>query len=194
MKTINTEELKKIQVEILDYVDKFCEERNIKYSLYAGTLIGAVRHKGFIPWDDDIDIMMLRSDYERFLKELHEEKDSRYKILDFRYDHSYHYAFAKVIDSKTQLREEVIDPYDGLGIYIDIFPIDVLPDNKLKIRLVYLIQWIFFNIKSFKQTTINKKRGFAKFHFSIVTRITFANIYGTMFEDNNKECTAILWT
>ena len=61
-------ELRKIQMDILSYVDKTCREHNIHYSMSGGTLIGAVRHKGFIPWDDDIDIMMTRDNYDRFMR------------------------------------------------------------------------------------------------------------------------------
>ena len=68
MKEIHIEELKRIQLDILTAVDEFCKEYNINYSLSSGTLIGAVRHQGYIPWDDDIDIMMSRKDYNRFVE------------------------------------------------------------------------------------------------------------------------------
>ena len=67
MKEIGIDELKKLQVEMLVLIDEFCQHNNIRYSLSSGTLIGAVRHKGYIPWDDDIDIMMPREDYDRFV-------------------------------------------------------------------------------------------------------------------------------
>ena len=69
MKQIFIEEMRKLQISILLYVHDFCKENNIRYSLSGGTLLGAVRHKGYIPWDDDIDIMMPRPDYERFVNE-----------------------------------------------------------------------------------------------------------------------------
>ena len=67
MKQINIEEIRKLQISILLYVHEFCKKNNIRYSLSGGTLLGAVRHKGYIPWDDDIDIMMPRPDYEHFV-------------------------------------------------------------------------------------------------------------------------------
>ena len=76
MKKIGIEELKELQLNILVDVDKFCRERNYKYSLAYGTLIGAIRHKGYIPWDDDIDIMMPRADYELFIKEFNSAFDN----------------------------------------------------------------------------------------------------------------------
>ena len=79
MKQITLEELKRIQLSILDRVAEFCEKNAINYWLDCGTLLGAVRHKGYIPWDDDIDIGMLRPDYDRFLKTFNEKNDV-YKV------------------------------------------------------------------------------------------------------------------
>ncbi|WP_081481408.1 LicD family protein [Treponema sp. JC4] len=73
-------QLKQIQLSILDFVNFFCKENNIRYSLCGGSLIGAIRHKGYIPWDDDIDIMMPRPDYDKFI-ELFNSKNSRFKLL-----------------------------------------------------------------------------------------------------------------
>ena len=67
MKQVTGEQLKKIQLEILDVVTQFCDANGIRYWLDSGTLLGAIRHKGYIPWDDDVDLGMLREDYERFL-------------------------------------------------------------------------------------------------------------------------------
>ena len=72
-KPIDSEESKRIQLEILDGIDRYCRERGLRYSLAYGTMIGAVRHQGFIPWDDDIDLMMPRPDYDRFRKEFEAE-------------------------------------------------------------------------------------------------------------------------
>ncbi len=71
MKEMILEEIKKAQLEILVYVDKICKENNIKYTIAYGTLLGAIRHKGFIPWDDDIDIMLVRDEYEKLLEVLY---------------------------------------------------------------------------------------------------------------------------
>jgi len=130
MREINTEELKSIQLDILRFVDKFCKEKGIKYFLCGGTLIGAVRHHGYIPWDDDIDIMMLRPDYERFVKEFSESNTSYYKIFSHVIDKDVLFPFSKVGDTRTKLIENIRAIKDN-SVNIDVFPIDYLPDDKM---------------------------------------------------------------
>ncbi|GHV72135.1 LPS cholinephosphotransferase [Spirochaetia bacterium] len=121
MRELTSAELKALLLEILIFIDKFCQENNIQYSLDGGTLIGAVRHKGFIPWDDDIDIMMLRHDYEKFIK-LFNNQSGIYKIQCYETDKSTEFLFAKVYDTRTILYEYGVD--NGFGIAVDIFPVD----------------------------------------------------------------------
>ena len=126
MKSISLQESKQIQVQILSYIDAFCQQNNLKYSLYAGTLLGAVRHKGFIPWDDDIDIFMPREDYERLVK-MFDNYSSDYKLHTLELSSTYYCAFAKVEDSRTVICEHTTAP--NTGIYVDIFPFDYVGDN-----------------------------------------------------------------
>ena len=126
-KELSLEEKKKILVSILSEVHNFCDENNLKYFLPGGTLIGAVRHKGFIPWDDDIDIYMPRNDYEKFLCEFNKESE-RYQVISLKTD-GYYLPFGKVIDTKTVLIENVDSDYK-MGIYLDIFPLDNLSITK----------------------------------------------------------------
>ncbi len=126
MKQITPSEAKKIELDILRYVHKICTENNIRYWVCGGTLIGAVRHNGFIPWDDDVDINMPRPDFERFKKIA---GSSRYKLLTAEND-NYFYAAAKLVDTKTVLSENnFVGEIEELGVYLDIFPLDGLPDN-----------------------------------------------------------------
>lgn len=134
MKTVNDFELKNIEVDILKEVHAFCADRNLKYSLWGGTLLGAVRHNGFIPWDDDIDICMPRKDYEYFINNFDRE---RYGVYSCETNSDYPYVFAKAFDRKTLKIEPIrVNNSFKIGINIDIFPIDQigslsLLDNKI---------------------------------------------------------------
>lgn len=123
------DELKSVLVETLAEFDKICRENNLKYSVAGGTLLGAVRHKGFIPWDDDIDVIMLRSDYDK-LVDLQYESDN-FVIKNYKYSKDYYYIFSKMMDKRTQL-EEFGRAEKDMGVYIDIMPLDYLPDDKNK--------------------------------------------------------------
>ena len=119
-------EIKRIEVGILHYIKNICENNSIRYYLGYGTLLGAIRHKGFIPWDDDIDILMPRPDFERFITLM--ENNGRYLLLSPN-DTGYYYNFAKVVDTSTQLYEYGCKEIDTMGIYVDVFPLDGMPQN-----------------------------------------------------------------
>lgn len=126
---LSIDECKKIQLSILEHIDLVCKTNNIKYFLCGGSLLGAIRHKGYIPWDDDIDIMLLRNDYNRLVELL--EKDDRYKYFSHINTNDYNYPFAKVLDTQTYIIEKHADhKIEGLGINVDLFPIDGLPNNE----------------------------------------------------------------
>ena len=78
-----------VQLEIAKEIDRICKKNNIKYFLIGGSLLGAIRHQGFIPWDDDLDVGMLRDDYEKFLKVAGDELQEKYKIIDWKSDGDY---------------------------------------------------------------------------------------------------------
>lgn len=135
-KRITPERLKEIQLEILDYVISFCDSHGMKYSLQAGTLLGAIRHKGFIPWDDDIDISMPREDYNRFLREFNESAPSYYVCRCIENDKTFTYPIIKVLDKRTvfYLRDE-----NGpkLCVNIDIFPVDSVDLDEKGIKKLF---------------------------------------------------------
>lgn len=124
---ISTDEMKQIELEIADEIDRICRENELVYFLGYGSLIGAVRHGGFIPWDDDMDMLMLRSDYERFI-DLFESvvNDERFKLVSYR-DKSAPNAFVKVVDSTTWVEEKYSDAEYSSGVWVDIFPLDEAP-------------------------------------------------------------------
>lgn len=126
---ITLEELKKIELEILKQVDAICIQENIKYSLCGGSLLGAIRHGGFIPWDDDIDIFMPRPDYNRFI-EYCKTHHTPFKLGSVETDSKYGYLFAKAMNRDTTIHEINGNRNDvNLGVYVDIFPIDGLGDT-----------------------------------------------------------------
>ncbi len=120
---LTLEELKETELGILKKFDQICRDNNLEYSLAFGTMIGAVRHHGFIPWDDDIDVLMKREDYEKLLKLKYE--DDNFEIKSYRYSKNYYYPFSKMIDKRTHL-EESWRAEKNMGVYIDIFPLDNL--------------------------------------------------------------------
>lgn len=118
----DTDELKRIELGILRDVARFCEKHGIRYFLSGGTLLGAIRHKGFIPWDDDVDIAMLRPDYERFVREYRADRYTLYSPET----NSYITPFAKVVDTSTVVKEQDVG-LDGIGLWLDVFPLDGAP-------------------------------------------------------------------
>lgn len=139
MKALTMEEIKAIEYDILSEVASFCDSHGIQYYLVCGTLLGAIRHNGFIPWDDDIDIGMPRPDYERFIREY---TSPSLTLHDFRRDPVYPYPFAKVSDPRTCLIETNLETPAAMGVYIDIFPIDGMPENeKEQKRFFNLLNW-----------------------------------------------------
>ena len=114
-------------------VHQFCEENGIKYYMIAGTLIGAIRHKGFIPWDDDIDIAMPREDYEKFLKIFPEYgKKNNLLAVNNRTKPYYGRPMTKVIDTRTSLTEPEYRSDDPIGVFVDIWVMDGVPDDASK--------------------------------------------------------------
>ena len=131
---ISAEETKKIELEILLNVTKFCEANQLRYYLTYGTLIGAIRHKGFIPWDDDVDIQMPREDYNKLIELYHHEY---IKVVVPGTPMAKH-SIIKVIDTRTIKTEPVFNYPNGvLGIDIDIFPIDGTPDDGAEFETWY---------------------------------------------------------
>lgn len=143
MQELNEQQTKKILLGILVYFDKFCKSHNLRYTLAYGTLLGAVRHHGFIPWDDDIDIEMPLKDYKKLVFLLNKQSlSNRYQLHDLstenKYHENYYYPFAKLEDAMTVVK--YFKTHDSGGAFIDIFPMTPLPKNRRK--------WYFYNKKA----------------------------------------------
>lgn len=126
------EVLKKVQPILLDMVKEIkrvCDENGIRYFLYRGTFLGAVRHKGFIPWDDDMDIGMLRADYEKFCRIAPEKLSPDYCFQNWYTDADYAHPFGKVRKRNTVYIEAKCRPLPENGFYIDIYPLDFAPED-----------------------------------------------------------------
>lgn len=132
-------DLKKLHnnmLDILSAIDETCRKYNLRYYLIAGTMLGAVRHKGFIPWDDDADVCMPHSDYDKLIEHASEWLPKRYELICAENDKTYPQPFAKIQDSETTLIEHAHLRYLG-GVYVDVFPVDGMPDSKLAQRFHY---------------------------------------------------------
>lgn len=136
MQPLTLQEIHETELNILVDIDRFCRENGIRYSLDGGTLLGAVRHHGFIPWDDDIDIIMPREDYNRFVKSYHSE-DGRYRLYNKDTNPAYRtQMFSKVIDTQTVADEGLYEQQDAYGLWVDVFPADYVPTRKHACRRI----------------------------------------------------------
>ena len=144
--------LQQIELKMLEVFVQICEKENLQYYLYGGTLLGAIRHKGFIPWDDDVDIGMPRVDYEKFLICAQKYLPNYYFLQNFKTEKNAPFSFIKIRDSRTIYKEEATKNLKiNHGIWIDIFPLDYCPKHhflfdicntflKLRIRCIYDIK------------------------------------------------------
>lgn len=153
-------------VDALRAFDGFCNEHGLDYYACSGTTIGAVRHQGFIPWDDDIDVFMLRADYDRLMELSPKLASTHYRIAKLG-DEGYIYPFAKFIDTDTTLIEQNAFPDCCIGVYVDVFPLDEVSSSiddvrSKKVKFERLLDdfqhtyrrlsfgWIAYNVKKFR--------------------------------------------
>lgn len=127
---VNLEQLQQMEIEILDEFERVCRQLGIRYYLTAGTLLGAVRHKGFIPWDDDIDVAVPRADYNRLCKLWQSVAATEFILQDWHTERNFPYYFTKIRRKHTRAEELLLRKAEiEQGVYIDIFPLDICPDS-----------------------------------------------------------------
>jgi len=129
-KELSLREIQVSALQVLKSLDSICKELELDYFVMYGTLIGAVRHGGFIPWDDDIDIMMPRKDYNILLEYLNEQRNyiEPFQIFSYKYDESYPYLISRLSDSRYRIEVDNEKDY-GIGTFVDIYPLDELSNN-----------------------------------------------------------------
>ena len=133
---LNEEEIKELELGVMDYIHNLCQKENINYSLAYGTLLGAVRHKGYIPWDDDVDISLKRDEYDKLYQAVLRDNDPIYKVASWENDARYPYPFYRVYDARTVYENNYIENDIDLGICVDVFPFDYYADvNKEMVKL-----------------------------------------------------------
>ncbi|RFT99209.1 LicD family protein [Paenibacillus jamilae] len=186
-------QLQLIQLEMLLEVDRICKKRSIQYCVIAGTTLGAVRHRGYIPWDDDADVAMLRSEYEKFCQACEEELDhSRFYLQTHSNTTGYRWGYGKIRRVGTEFvrkgQEHMTYP---TGIFIDIFPLDNVPDH-LFIRRIHNIactiirkmQWSAVGAKSDSNVFM---RGLYRCLSIIPKKVIFSLYNGLVYLSNKKD-------
>ncbi|MCQ2203694.1 MAG: LicD family protein [Bacteroidales bacterium] len=167
MKELSCSEIQNVSLRVLAEFDSFCKMKGLRYSLGYGTLIGAIRHKGFIPWDDDVDVMMPRPDYEIFCREYESKGD--YILYSPRLRNSY-IAYSRLCDNKDTIVRTELPWHSGVdtGVWIDIFPIDGAPDDTNEMHKVFsvakdLYRKQFFERCAYRQRYIDRPWGLLKY-------------------------------
>lgn len=129
MQELTLQDIQKIELELLLQYHNICQENGFRYSLGGGSLLGAIRHKGFIPWDDDIDVMMPRPDYEKFII-FCQNHEIPFALISYDTVKGYNGLFIKIYDPSTIIKDDVMAMDYKTGVNIDVFPIDGLGDSE----------------------------------------------------------------
>lgn len=139
----NMDLLHQVDLDIVKEVVAICNKHGFTYYMLGGTMLGAIRHKGFIPWDDDIDLGIPRKDYDRFLEVAPKELSAHLRMVNYHTDPEYHYYITRILDTETKVEEERIGNENRYtNASIDIFPIDGTPNNKM-LRKIYFFRVLY---------------------------------------------------
>ena len=193
---LSPQELRNLQMillELLTEVDRICRKNNINYRIVAGTMLGAVRHGGFIPWDDDADISFLRSEYEQFIQACKNDLDTtRFYFQDHNHTRGYRWGFGKLRRKDTLFLRHGQEhmPYEQ-GVFIDLFPLDYVPDNYL-LRCVTNFQCFLYRKAFWSIVGKHSVRGLERIAYTILNKIPanwLYNHFNKFIKKRNKKKT-----
>lgn len=177
----SVEKIHQVDLDIVKHVVAICEKYNLKYFMLGGTMLGSIRHRGFIPWDDDIDLGMPRRDYERFLEVCEAELPAHLQVVNYKNTPTYQYYITRIQDTNVKVIEDRIGN-DAKNTFasIDIFPIDGTPNNSL-LRKIYFFRVLthraLMSLHYKDSIDRKRKRGFVERIFlSIMEKIPFERI------------------
>lgn len=198
MKKLTPKEMKSVELEMLKKFTDFCDENELKYVLTYGTLLGAIRHNGFIPWDDDIDVFMPRKDYNKLIQlYIHGKAIEGVNLLYSTKSNKYCYPFAKLSDSKTTAKMQ--SNVTKHGIWIDVFPVDKIIEDKETARkyqkfMIFLRNVLISYTTDFKHRKFDKKT-IPKFVLFILSHIVggkrlvnYADKKAQKYNESNSNC------
>lgn len=182
MEELTLKEIQKIELNLLLQFDLICVNNNLRYSLGGGSLLGAIRHKGFIPWDDDVDVMMPRPDYERFLLYC-KNNETPFNLITYDTVEGYNGLFAKIWDPSTVIKDEVMEIQYETGVNIDVFPIEGLGQSeKEALRIFKKTSWN----RELLNATLWKKYFRSKTHSILVEPIRISLFILSRFADPKR--------
>ena len=185
-KKLDIDEIKEVELGVMDYIHNICKEKGINYSLAYGSLLGAVRHRGFIPWDDDLDIALKRDQYDKLYQAILEDNNSIYKVVSWENDSRYPYPFYRVYDSRTVYENNYIQNDIELGICVDVFPFDDYKDvNKEITKLDMYRRLSVYTLYGIR----NKEAGIkniVRYLMLVAFRLTRVKIWNKKLNDCSK--------
>lgn len=179
----NRKKLSEVQIIIWDIMKDILEvihKHDYKYFMLGGTLLGAIRHKGFIPWDDDIDIGIPRSDYEDFIKRVSKELPEYLELHTYWDNTSHHYYFSRIVDTRHELKRtgSIVERVED--VWVDIFPLDGMPNNSI-VRRIHMLKLLYARARYHMATfdRVNLKRPNRPLSERIIIRIVRKTGFGT---------------
>lgn len=171
--TAQLRELQLVELEIMKIFVEICARHNLRYAMIGGTMLGAVRHKGFIPWDDDIDVGMPREDYEKFLEIVRGELPEHYDFLNYKQNDDYLRYFSRVVDTRVEVTNASYANKRVEHAWIDIFPLDGMPRTKLGryIHFWHMTAWKFLYHASCFDELVNLNRAGRPFYQRVLIKV-----------------------